>query len=522
MTIDCKENHTHEENENRRIAKNAVILFVRMLIITVINLVSVRFVFRALGEIDFGIYTTIASVVTISSILSNLLALAVQRFYSVAIGKNNQEELRRIFSTSINIVILLTIIVLLFFESVGLWFVYYKLVIPSARHTAMLWLYQMSIATFLFSLFTIPFSGAVFAHENMGCFALISTLICILKLCLALLLTRLSGDLLIVYGLGLLIIGLLELIIYIVYSKHNYKECRYRKVWDKRLLIKMTTFSGWTGYGALANMGITQGNSILLNLFFGPLANAAYGIAQQINIAFTSLTNNIVIPFRPAMIKAYASNRFDYLNTLFNISSKLLLYLLILISIPIIIEMKSILQLWLGFDISQETIDFARLIIIYVIIMAMANPITIIFHASGQLKQYHLPTETIAMLCLPLSWILFKIGFPSIFVFYTTIAVSLIAHCVRLICLHRYYKFISIRHYLIRVVLPGILLAAIASTAAAIAGQHASYPLQRFFVVVITSSALVILLTYFFGLNFSERAALRKFILSKISVRNNR
>lgn len=274
-----------------------------MLVITFLNLYIVRVIIKGLGVEDYGIFNTIAGVVTVASFLTGVLSLSIQRFFSFYIGKNDTQKQTEIYSSCINIIAILSLLIIFIFETVGLWFVNTQLVIPAARMTAVIWLYQFTIFTFIFSLFQIPYTAAIFAHEDIGFYAVVSTIECLLRLGAAILIGKFMIDNLSFYGVCLLISSIIIFTIYMWYGKSHYKECHYHKTADRKLYKELLSFSGWTLFGNVANIGMQQGNIILLNIFFGATINAAFGVALQINNAFGALCNSIIIPLRPAMIK---------------------------------------------------------------------------------------------------------------------------------------------------------------------------------------------------------------------------
>jgi O-antigen/teichoic acid export membrane protein len=397
-------------NKSKRIASNTAVLFIRMLIITIISLYTVRVVLNGLGAEDYGIFNTVAGVVTTSSFLSSVLAISVQRFYSFSMGKNNDKDLNEIFSSSINIIILLSLGIIIVFETFGLWFVKTQLTIPYGRMEATLWIYQFSLFSFIFTILEIPFTAAIFAHEDMSIYAVISTVDCFLRLTVAFLIGKFMADNLIIYGSGLLIVSFIIFQFYAIYGLIKYEECHYKKTHNTLLYKKLLSFSGWTLFGSAASTGMQQGNIILLNIFFGPIINAAFGIALQINNAFNALSNSIILPLRPAMIKAYAEKNNDYLNQLFSVGNKFILYFLLAIGIPIFSEIVTILTWWLG-NINSDIIIFSRLIIIYIIFLGIHSPITTIMQATGHVKEYHLPVESITLMCIPLTWLFLVLDF---------------------------------------------------------------------------------------------------------------
>lgn len=318
MYANCKD----IQNRSKRIASNTLVLFARMLIITFVNLYTVRWILAGLGTEDYGIFNAVAGVVTASTCVSSVLALSTQRFYSFAMGKGEQERLKEIFSVSLNIVMMIAFVLLVLFELAGPWLVSTQLTIPQERLEAAQWILQFSLFSFIFTLLQIPFIGAVFANENMGYYALISTIDCIVKLLIAYCIGMTGGDNLVYYGAALMLEAFMVMLLYVIIARRKYPECKYTIVKKKILYKELFSFSGWSFYGALAGVGMTQGSTIILNVFFGPIINAAFGIANQIYNAINTLTNSVVIAFRPAMIKAYSSNENGYLELLFLLAAR--------------------------------------------------------------------------------------------------------------------------------------------------------------------------------------------------------
>lgn len=489
-----------------RIVKNTIFLFIRMFVLMIINLIIVKFLLQYLGQSDYGLYNAIAGVVATLSCLNTVFALSSQRFFSVAIGKGDNVYLNKIYSTSININLMFSGIIIVLFETIGLWFITTSLAIPADRMFAAQWTFQFAIFAFVNSILMCPFMAAVFAHEHMGAYTIVSTIECLLKVLLVCLMKYSVFDNLVVYGAGLWIISLIILITYIVVSRLSYPECRYHKVTDKKLYKSLLSFSGWALFGAIAAMLMIQGNTIIIQVFFGSLVTAAFAIALQINGAFSSLCNSIVLAIRPAMIQSYAEKNFQFLNQLFVISNKCIFYILLLIAVPIIGEMNSILRLWLG-DFDTNMVTFCRLIIIYVIVLAMHNPITIIMHASGHIKNYHVISESIILLCLPVTWILYKFGFPPYVALISMISVCSLAHVARIICLNHYYKEFSISNYIIHFILPsaGILLMTAGTTYLIHANISDDYEFIRVVTLCLVTPCILGILIYFVGMTDQER-----------------
>ena len=446
-------------HKSQRIAMNTFILFIRMFVLTIINLYTVRLVLTGLGVIDYGIFNAVAGVVTTSAFLISILELAIQRFYSISLGKNDQESLNQIFSISLKITIFISIVIFIAFESAGLWFISHKLNIPFERLDAAYYCFHFGLAAFILTLLQIPFSSAVFSHEDMNIYALFSSIDYTLKLFIALLIGKMAMDNLSFYSLGLLIVATITFINYCLYSHYKYAECKYKKVKNPELTKKILFFSGWTMLGSFSKVCMVQGSTILLNIFFGPISNAAFAISMQISNAFNALCNSMVLAVRPAMIKAYSNQSNDYLYKTFNLSNKFILYVLLAVAFPMIANMELIIKIWLH-ETTPETVLFAQLTIIQIVILAMNNPITIIIQATGKIKEYSINVEGISLLCLPISYLAFYAGLSSAWIYYSMIAVCGLAHIERLRCLKKTYSIFQYKDYIKELCIPASVIIA--------------------------------------------------------------
>lgn len=491
-------------HSSRRIVSNTLLLFVRMFVLTLVNLYTLRIVLSGLGNEDYGIFVSVAGIVTIMTCVCGVLTLSTQRFFSFAIGKRDFNMLTDVFSTSVNVNIVLTILILIVFETIGYWFLNNHLQIPHDRMFAAQIIYHLSLVTFLLSLFQIPYNAAIIAHEEMGFYALISAIECFFRLGAAILIGYWCIDNLVFYGIGLLVVAILTFCLYFFVSVLRYKECKYHKVYDKTLFMRLLTFSGWTFYGSLSHIGMIQGSTILLNVFFGPIANVAFGIALQIDNAFTALGNSMIMALRPPMIKAYAEENHSYLNQLFTFGNKFILYILLIVSIPIIREMRWIQYLWLD-SISDDSILFAQLMIVYVDCLALQGPITTIMQAAGKIKEYHLPVETVTIMCVPLTWMLFYVGCPSYTVFISMIGLCVIAHIVRLICLKKYYQHFSLQNYMVSFILPAIIIVFMISSLCYMFDMFIYELIWKVIIDVVLIPLIIIIMVVVFGISSIER-----------------
>ena len=322
-----------------------------------------------------------------SSFITTTLAVSIQRFYSYTLGKGENNQLSTIFSASINIILVLSIALLFIFETIGLWFVNNELSIPQERLVAANWVFHFSLITLWFGLLQLPFTAAIFAQEEMGAFALISLTECMLRLGVIFFIGITAMDGLIFYSIGLSAVAVIIFLLYAFIVHRRYPEYKYCRKIPKETYRSLLAFSGWTMYSALAAVGMTQGITILLYMFFGPIATAAYAIAQQVFHAFTALSNSIVVAFRPAMVKSFAEKDYTSLNKMFIANNKFILYLLMMVAIPLMLELRIIFDWWLG-NVSEEAIIYTRLTIIYMLCFSMHNPVTTIIQSTGQLKYY--------------------------------------------------------------------------------------------------------------------------------------
>jgi len=439
-------------SNGKRIAQNTMIMYVRMLLVMAITLVTVRFVLKILGVEDYGIYNVVAGLVTSMSFVSNSMQMATQRFYAYAIGERNEEKQKVIFNLSLLIYATLVIIVLILAETVGLWFLTHKMVIPESRFVAALWIYHFAILSFVITMLTTPFAAMIIAHEDMGVFAVVSLTDCILKLLILIPLTLLPYDKLIFYGMFILLVTIIKEGIVILYSRKNYLECRFKKTWDRRQFRSILSYSGWSLFGTMAGTAYNQGNNLLINMFFGPIANAAQAVAFQVSTALNMFSSNFFVVIRPPLIKSYAEGNHDYMMRLFYTSGKITFCLLLLIFFPLILNTEYILTLWLG-KVSEYMVSFTQLTLIATIILAMHQPITTLVQAAGAVKRYHAIVETITLMCVPLTYLFFRLGYPVQWTFYISIVLFVVAHFIRLLVLRTIMPF-SINEYCVKFLLP--------------------------------------------------------------------
>ncbi len=482
----------------------------RMMIVMVINLFAIRIILKALGTVDYGVYNVVAGVITMLSCVTTVLMTATQRFYSYSIGEGDREKLRKIYSVSVNFCVIGVIAIIIIGETVGLWFVNNHLNIPVNRMYAANWLYQMTIISFVFNFMQIPFGSSIIAHEKMGIFAAISTFETFLKFLAALSLIIVSIDRLITYGVLLALISLTSLIVYVYISINKFPECHYISVDDKHLFKELISFSGWNFLGALASVGMHYVNMILVNVFFGPVLNASQAIAFQISSALNTFAGSFILALRPPMIKLYAEKKYVELNRLFAISNKVVYYLMLMICVPLFLEMDTVLLMWLNVA-DETTVLFARLIIIYTIVLVLNNPISIIMQATGYVKQYFLPVESVTLLCPLITFLFFKMQFPVYFVFVAMLICVTCSHFIRVYILCKYYVSPVLKEYIL-FGFEAVLITACIIFVSISVKMKIGDDLNRLVSVTLVSVFTTLFLVYAFSLNRREKLSLNSYI----------
>lgn len=408
---------------NKRIAKNTMMLYFRMFLIMGITLYTSRIILQTLGISDFGIYNVVGGVVAMFGFLNNAMSMGTQRFLNYEMGKKDLRGLKNTFAMSVNIHVIIAIIILIFAETLGLWFLNAKLNIPTDRMGAANWVYQFSIFSFVITVIQVPYNSAIIAHERMNIYAYISIVEVILKLLVVYLLVFFSIDKLKLYAVLTFTVSFIVALLYRIYCIMKFEECHFSLFWDKKLFINMMGFSGWNLFGQIAQISTTQGVYMVLNIFHGVVVNAAVGITNQVNGSITSFVSNFQTAFRPQIIKLYASNEKEKMSNLVFRSSKFSFFSLYLISIPIIFNIEFILKIWLGNYPAYSPI-FCELLIIYSYLEAIGMPLVIAIIASGQNRNYQIAISIVIFLNIILSYLFLKFGLRLEIVFYVKIFLS--------------------------------------------------------------------------------------------------
>ncbi len=497
---------------NKRIAKNTLFLYFRMLFIMAISLYTSRVVLNVLSIEDFGIYNVVGGIVGMFSFINGAMTAGTQRYLNFAIGIDDFTQTKKVFNTCINIHSIFAGFIILLAETIGLWFFYTQMNIPDSRMTAAFWVYQCSIATTCIMVISVPYNAIIIAHERMNVFAYISIVEVVCKLAIVFLLLAGNADRLILYAFLMLCVQIGIRFLYGIYCKKNFPETRFLFIKDFKLIKDMLGFTGWNLWGGCAHIAFTQGVNILLNIFFGPSVNAARGVAIQVQNAISQFATNFQTALNPQIIKSYARQDYSYMYNLVYRSSKFSFFLLFLLSLPILLETNTMLIIWLG-NVPEYTVQFIRLILWIAIIDAISNPLMTSATATGKVKVYQSICGGILLMIVPVSYIVLKLGASPSAVFIVHLIIGVVTFMARLYIVHKLIG-LPIKGYL-HVVVQSIAFvgatAAIIPIAVKILLGYDS--LLNTVIVCITALFSSFLSIYLIGLNNNEK----KFICEKVN-----
>ncbi len=406
-------------------------LYFRMLLTMAVSLYTSRIVLNTLGVEDFGIYNVVGGFVTMFGFLNSAMASATQRFLAFEIGKGDKIQLRNVFSMSVNIHFLIAFLILILAETIGLYFVNTQLTIPPERMIAARWVYQFSILALMVNMISVPYNAIIIAHERMNVFAWVSIAEVGLKLLIVFMLQWFGFDKLKFYAVLMFGVALLIRLIYGLYCGKKFKESKFRFYWDKPLFKTLISYAGWNLWGNAAGVIMGQGVNILLNIFFGPVVNAARGIAYQVRSAVNQFVQNFQMAMNPQIIKSYAAGDLKYMHQLIFQGAKYSFFLLFALSLPIMLETEIILKLWLK-TVPDYTVIFTRLVLINVLVDCISGPLMTAAQASGKIKLYQGVVGGLLILNLPVSYIFLKLGYAPEITLYISIGISIIALLARL------------------------------------------------------------------------------------------
>lgn len=503
-------------SENKRIAKNTLLLYIRMAFLMAITLYTSRIILQVLGVTDYGIYNVVGGVVTMLGFLGSSLSGATSRFITFELGTGNFDNVKRVFRCAITIHYILAIVIFILAETICFWFVMNKMVIPNDRMIAAIWVYQCSIVTFIVSILSVPYNALIIAHEQMKAFAYISIFEAVTKLIVVFMLKYTNLDRLILYAILILIVQIFIRLLYTIYCNRHFSESSARWLWDKNISRKMAIYAGWTMNGDLAVIGYTQGINILLNLFFGPTVNAARGIAVQVQSAVNQFFGNFQMAVRPQITKLYAQGELQHMHNLIINSCKYSYYLILIVAVPILANTEFILNLWLD-NVPEHAVAFTQIMIIVCINGAFSQPTIMAIHATGNIKVFQIVEGSLLLLVLPISYIFLKyknISSETVLIIY--LIIEFITQFVRVYIVYPKIK-LPIKKYFTDILYPAIKVSTPIILAFFSLFTYLSANNLTTFIVYLTIDILFIsIIIYLIGLNKQEKNYIFKFVKQKI------
>lgn len=477
----------------------------------VVSLYTSRVVLNALGVTDFGIYNVVGGVVTMFTFLNTAMSSGTQRFLNFELAKNNHLQLNRVFSMSLSIHVMIAIIIFVLAETVGLWFVNTQMTIPDNRIEAANWIYQFSVLSMMILLTQVPYTASIIAHERMDAYAYIGIAEVFLRLFAVIALTWILADKLKAYAVLTFLVTVTITLCYRIYCKRNFAECTFKLTKDKALFKTLTGFASWNLFGSITLMLNTQGQNILLNIFFGPAINAARGLAFQANNAISSLVNNFQTAVNPQIVKSYATGDYQYFESLIFRSTKFSFFLLLICVAPILVETEYILTLWLKI-VPEYSVIFFRLILIGSLLDSFSNPLTMASSASGRIKLYQACVGGLTLLNIPLAYVALKMGFSATSVFIIAILIIGFALIVRLFILRKIVS-LNVKSFSVEVLFRSAISFILILAPAFFIKAMLSDGFWQFISVTIITLALSALVIIYVGMKKNERA----FVLNKLS-----
>ena len=488
---------------NKRIAKNTLVLYVRMLFTMGISLFTSRVVLQTLGVEDYGISSVVGGVISMFTFINAAMVSSTQRYLNFELVRGDANQLRSVFSTSLQIHALIALAIIVLSETVGLWFLNEKLVIPEARMTAAMWVYQCSILSCAVSIMSTPYNAVIVAHEKMSAFAYISILDVSLKLLVVYLLVVLPFDKLIILAILNLLVQLFIRYIYTLYCHRHFPESYFQFRFNKTLFKEMFGFAGWSFWGNLAAILYTQGLNMMLNIFFGPIVNAARGIAVQVQSAVQQFVGGFQTALNPQITKNYASNNLPQMHSLMFRSARFSFLLLFFLSLPVLMETNFILTLWLK-TVPDDAVVFTQIMICISLIYTTANPCIIANQATGKVKIYQMVVGGILLLILPISYVVLKLGAPAYSVFIVHFCIESVAQFSRMYMLRKLIH-LPLWQYMKNIYIPIVSTVAIAIILPLVVRMQVAEGWLRFLAVGFTCVLSVGASSYFIGFTKQER-----------------
>lgn len=505
----------NNSSNNKRIAKNTILMYFRMFITMSVQLYTSRVILENLGVTDYGIYSIVGSFIVMFTFISGPLEAATQRFMTFELGRGNENRINVVFNMSMFSHILLALCLALVIELAGIWYINNKMQMPVERLPAALWTFHFSVFALTVNLCKTPFSSLIVAYERMSYYAYVSIIDVALKLLSATALAYFAVDKLKLYAVNITLVSIIGFIILWIYCKSQFKQIKLLYVWDRRLFKDMTSFSGWTMFGSVASMTSNQGLNILLNYFFGVVVNAAMGIATQVSSAVNQFVENFQIAFRPQIVKYYAAGDKTNLYSLMCNATKISTILFLAIACPVMFNIEFLLEIWLK-NPPGQTGQFTIMFFLMAYIATLAAPLVMVVQATGTIKKYQMVVSSCIMLTILFSVILLNLGVSAITVLFTKLLVDMLCYLVRLLFVRKFIR-LSIRYYTIKALLPNFRLILISILYMLFVNSF----FYAGWIKLITTTLLFFIayipLVLYLGFNKSERMKVCGYIFSKVN-----
>lgn len=473
-----------------------------------VSLYTSRVVLNVLGVDDFGTYNVVGGVVMMFGFFNSAMISATQRFLTFDLGRKDYVQLRKTFNATQLIHIGIALLIFVLAETIGLWFVNTQLNLPEDRMEAARWVYHFAVLSFMISIIQVPYNSILIARERMSVYAYMSILEVLLKLLIVFMLTWIAFDKLKLYGILLFAVSFIVASIYRIYCLKQFDETRFEMVKDRALYKTLISYSGWNLFGNLAAVTKGQGVSIILNIFFGTVVNAAQGVANQVFAAINSFVSNFQMASNPQIIKSYASDDKEYMTNLVIRTSKFSFYLLFILTLPVMLEIEYILKLWLKL-VPDYTAIFTILILINALIDTVSGPLMTALQATGKIKVYQSVVGILLILILPISYLFFRFGFPPESTFYVSICIAIMAFIFRVLLTKRQIPEFSIRQYLQEIVIRNIPVVLLSILIPWMIRVNMEVGFIRLVVVTFTSLSISTIAIYIIGLKRTEQAFVR-------------
>lgn len=499
------------KEKNKTIAKNTIYLYIRLAFVLIVSLYISRVVLNALGVVDYGIYNVVAGFVSMFSLLSSALTNSIQRFYNFEKGKEGLDGFRKVYITSVFIQVIIALLILLLVESIGLWYIENKMVYPPERHDAVVIVFNASIFSLLITVLQIPFSSAIIALEKIQYHAIVGVLDVLLKLAIAFIMASCNTDRLSLYGILMTGVSILNFFLYYIYVKKNFSFLKFRIVFYKQLFIDMLKFTGWYSFNGLSQIVKHQGVNVLVNLFFGPIVNAAHGVAYQVKSALLGFVMNITTASQPQMVESYALGDTQRSIKLMNTISKFMFFSLFIVALPIMLEIDCVLRLWLGEAVPEYANVFVIIVLVTTLVDILCGPQSILINAKGEIATYNIITSVLGLLVIPISFFFLKQGCEPQVVYLIGLCLSLLILFVSSVITKQKIGFES-SLYFKEVIMPIILVTIISTILPVLLSFILDESYSRFVIVVVVSVLSVGLCSYFIGLSGGERMFIRNLV----------